>query len=36
MDDNRLLPVEKNEKFMGMIKDVLGGKIMRETVALRA
>ena len=25
-NDNRLLPVRKNEKFIGMMKDEIGGK----------
>ena len=29
-DDNRFLPVGKTERSVGMMKDELGGKIMRD------
>ena len=35
-NDNRLLPIGKNKKVIGLFKDGLGGKIMEELFALRA
>ena len=35
-DGNRPLPIEKNKRVIGLMKDEVGGKIMAKFVALRA
>ena len=35
-DDNRLFPIGRNKKAIGLFKDELGGKIMKEFVGLWA
>ena len=34
-NDKRPLPIDKNEKVIGLFKDKLGGRIMKEFCALR-
>ena len=35
-NDKRLLPIGKNKKVIGLFKGELGGRIIKEFVALRA
>ena len=35
-NDERLFPIGKNKKVIGIFKDELGGKVVKEFCALRA